>query len=184
MHTECVAENANIIFIWAPDPQPRERELEREHILHNIQDSGIPWLPSHPDWNSPPSSLCIRLFEFFKPPKNKATQEQAVRPQMEQIALLWKQTQAEYLNEKWSFCLSWVAGRRFMCVCQWGEGRQTLCCQKFHIGMDSLAGRDFNGQLERTDPYARTARSCYHILTVYYDPEYIQAYSRSCKSIQ
>jgi len=89
-----------ILFSSEHQTPNRGRESEREHILHNIQDSGIPWLPSHPDWNSPPSSLCIRLFEFFKPPKNKATQEQAVRPQMEQIALLWKQTQAEYLNEK------------------------------------------------------------------------------------
>lgn len=36
MHTECVAENANIIFIWAPDPQPREREWERESTYYTI----------------------------------------------------------------------------------------------------------------------------------------------------
>lgn len=87
---------------------PTEGEREREHILHNIQDSVIPWLPSRLEFSTI-FSLHSTVW-IFQAAKEQSYWEQAVRPQTEQIALLWKQIQAEYLNEKWSFCLSRVAG--------------------------------------------------------------------------
>lgn len=59
-------------------------EGERESTYYTIYR--ILWFHGClPVWNSPPSSLCIRLFEFFKPPKNKATKNRQWGPKRSRL---------------------------------------------------------------------------------------------------
>lgn len=81
-------------------------EGKRESTYYTIYR--ILWLPSRLEFSTIFSQhLTVWIFQAAK---EQSYREQAVRPQTEQTALLWKQIQAEYLNEKWSFCLSRVAG--------------------------------------------------------------------------